>query len=440
MMARQLFGVAGAALLSAVLAACSSTPTGLPTRGEDEAATSGTVSVPLTTDNNGTTYRLAKAQFTITGAALSAPLVIKPAADLPIDTETLPVGSYSIVLRGGWVLESKGPADTTFQTVSASLITPNPTTFTVTKGGTTNVYFGFATGVGEVALGQGDANIRISVQDCSEFNGYAAALASFTVDCLGTIDQSSFTVSADGSLSRNFNACPNDPTKLDSIDAFLSLQLRTVRLPFAKECIAGRWSDWKATFDKSGVTQCPMWRKDQVIGAPTAALIDRLIPQLAQLPQDDNGARPAFLQQLKESYVYTVSFPTQPPGQGCKTPDDCAQLCAGGFPGFVIRTDPATSTVLTDPPYWLLDTTYPNGNDPFLRAGYYHPMSYYGPLPGTQFAHRNREAPCPGCKAEDCSYFAGIHIHIPLKCDCLNPANNATCPASDTTCVGFCAP
>lgn len=107
----------------------------------------------------------------------------------------------------------------------------------------------------------------------------------------------------------------------------------------------------------------------------------------------------------------------------------------------MLRVDSATDTVLTDPPYWLLDTTYASSAaDPFLRPGYYHPMSYYGPLPGTQFADRHRVKPCPGCVPETCSYYSGIHIHIPLRCDCLDPKNNATCPTTDTSCVGYCAP
>src|SRR4029450_10940984 len=106
----------------------------------------------------------------------------------------------------------------------ATLITPNPVSFTVSRGGVTNVFFGFVTAAGEVGLGQGEADIRISVQGCTEYNGITAALATFTVDCLGTIDSKSFTVSADGILARNFDSCPLDQSKLESIDGLLSLQ------------------------------------------------------------------------------------------------------------------------------------------------------------------------------------------------------------------------
>lgn len=432
-MARELFGIA---LLGAVLVACSGNPSE-PAGAEGV----GDINVPLTAENGGVTYRLQKAQFTISGTTLSTPLVVKPPADTPIDTETLPIGSYSALLKDGWVLERKGAeADATFAAVNATLITPNPTNFTVTKGGTTDVFFGFATSVGDVSLGRGNANIRISVQDCTEFNGISAALATFTIDCLGTIDPSSYVVNADGLLSRTFDACPADKTKLASIDGLLSLQLRSVRLPFAKECLAGRWLDWKGSLDPAGVV-CPSWSKQQIVNEATDAQIDKLIPDLTKLAQSPNdGSRPAFLQLLDEGYVYGVSFANTapPPNQKCQTAGDCATVCAGGFPGFVLRND--AGTVLTDGPYWLLDTTYPGSTrDPFLKAGYYHPMSYYGPPPGTQFANRNRVAPCPGCGPETCSYGVS-NIHIPLRCDCLNVANNQTCPADDATCVGYCAP
>jgi hypothetical protein len=437
-MTRQLLG---AVLFGGWLLACSGDPSDGSTQAGAETADIGTVNLPLTTETNGVSFRLNKAQFTITGATLANPRVVTPPADTPIDQEMLPTGSYSALLRPGWVLERKGTeANAIFQAVTATLITPNPVPFAVTKGGVTNVFFGFATSAGEVALGQGEADLRISVQDCTEYNGIAAALATFTVDCLGTIDGKSFTVNADGFLTRTFDQCPLNQSKLESIDGLLSLQFRAARLPTAKQCIAGRWSDWKANFDRSGVADCPTWTKQQIIGEATPAQIDKFIPELGRLPQNDDGTRPAFLQQMKEGYIYGVSFAAGqlPPGP-CKTAGDCAAFCAGGFPGFVLRND--TTTVLTDPTYWLLDTTYSSAAaDPFLKPGYYHPMSYYGPIPGTQFANRHRVAPCPGCVPETCSYYSGIHIHLPLRCDCLDPVNNATCPASDTSCVGYCAP
>ena len=51
-------------------------------------------------------------------------------------------------------------------------------------------------------------------QDCSAFNGYTAALATATVDCLGTIRPDSFRVDERGFLQRSFNACSVDAAML----------------------------------------------------------------------------------------------------------------------------------------------------------------------------------------------------------------------------------
>jgi hypothetical protein len=218
-------------------------------------------------------------------------------------------------------------------------------------------------------------------------------------------------------------------------------------LPFVKDCIAGRWSDWKASLaNTNGVTGCPTWDKTGIVNEATDAQIDKLIPELVRLSQTpDNGTRPQFLQLLDQGYMYAVAFPNgaPPAGSKCQTAGDCAAVCAGGLPGFVVRND--AGTVLTDGPYWLLDNTYPTAtDDPFLRANYYHPMSYYGPSPGTQWATRARFSPCvPGggvvCPPEMCSYGPS-HIHIRLKCDCLDATKNAACPADDASCVGYCNP
>jgi hypothetical protein len=424
------------ALLSASLVACSggdaSDTDNLPAEDDTTIANaeSGTLSLPLTAETAGTKYRLYRPTFAITGLTLSR--TIRPAADLAVDTETLPEGEYSIILKAGWVLQKMDETGV-WVPLEATLLTPNPTTFTVTKSGTTNVVFGFATGSGEVGLGEGAANVRISVQDCAAFDQYSASLAALTVDCTGTIGPDAYSVNSDGIMKRNFDSCGLDKTKLAAIDSLLTIQFRSVRLPYVKECLNGRWQDWKAQFAQSGITACPTWRKTSTIGTPTDDVITKLLPQLEKLPQDDDGTRPAFLSQLKENYQYVVTMPAGIPGQKCQTPGDCATQCAGGLPGFVIRSD--GETVLTDPAYWLLDTTYATSStDPFLKLGYYHPMSYSGPLPGAQFAAAARAKPCPTCQPETCSYYGGsIHIKLPLRKDCLDDSD-------PTTCVAVCAP
>jgi hypothetical protein len=446
-MSKQLLGVALALL---AMCACSGTPSD---QNAGDGDVTGTVSLPLTSVVGAVNYRLTKATFTISGTPLATPRVIKPAPDLPIDTETLPVGHYSTLLADGWVLERKGAeAGAVFKAVPATLVTPNPTIFDIKLGQTVNAWFIFETGEGDVGLGQGNVNVRIGVQDCTSFNAYESALATDTVDCLGTITPDSFTVNTDGILKRNFDSCPLDPTRLRPIDSLLSLQFRTARLPFAKECMADQYANFQATFANSGVTQCPVWKKARTVNPINIEVVDQVIPLLPQLPAEDNGAQltangaqPPFLAPLKQDSVYTVSFDTPPPGQKCDTPAACATACAAGFPGFVVAAQ--GTAVLTDPVAWLLDTSYPStATDPFLRAGYYHPMSYYGGAPGTVFADATRACPIQGsafgtaavnqgptCVPEMCSYFSGIHVKYPLQLDCLDNTDFSTC-------VGYCAP
>jgi len=87
------------------------------------------------------------------------------------------------------------------------------------------------------------------------------------------------------------------------------------------------------------------------------------------------------------------------------------------------------SRVLGDPTYWLLDTVFDPNPNPFARDGYYHPMSYFGPAPGTIVAHRNRYG-------EMCSYYdsySGIHYQIPLQLNCLDITDA-------TSCIALCLP
>jgi hypothetical protein len=315
--------------------------------------------------------------------------------------------------------------------------------------------------------GQSDASNSVDARDCSSFDVYESALATQTVDCLGTIGPESFSVNADGFLRRNFDSCPLDPSLLRPIDSLLSLQYRSARLPLAKECMAGRYTAFLTSFAQSGVTQCPVWKKDHVVNPITAQVVDGVIPQLPKLAAGDNGpldtksqsnvARSGLAQPedhgqvdfatggslpslapLEQNTLYAVAFDALPLGQQRATPAASAALCAGGFPGFVIRAE--GSDVLTDPPAWLLNTIYPTlALDPYLRGGYYHPMSYYGGAPGVVFADAARACPIIGeyytgtCTPESCSYYSGIHVKYPLQLDCLDPNDFSTC-------VGYCAP
>mgnify|MGYP001549797151 CR=1 FL=1 len=437
-MVRHLLGVA---LVTLVLGACSSTPLDSPGEqgsGVDENAV-GSVNLPLTSKVGDVEYRLNTATFTISGPALAKPRVVKPLADTPVHNEVLPIGSYSIQLEKGWVLEKRGPGAKVFSAVAAQLITPNPVSVDVTGKVVGDAFFGFVTTSGDVSLGDGSVNIRIGVQDCAVYDAYTAALGELTAECLGTVDPRLYRVSKDGLLQPAFDNCPNDKseTLMRKIRQLLSIQQRTARLPFAKQCMAGRFEAYQTKFANSGVTTCPTWEKSRVVNPITLKTVLEVEKGLPELPAQDNGRPLGVLDQLKENSFYNLKLDAA--GQKCQTPAECAQICAGGFPGFVISGE--GSTVLTDPVAWLLDNTYTSsGGDPFLRATYYHPMSYYGGAPGVLFGDAARAEPCGPpvdgkvvCGPEQCSYFAGSHLKTWLQKDCLDPT-------IEDSCVSYCGP
>jgi hypothetical protein len=142
----------------------------------------------------------------------------------------------------------------------------------------------------------------------------------------------------------------------------------------------------------------------------------------------ENGERPPVISQLRQNATYVVGFDGPAPSQQCASPATCAAACAGGFPGFVLGAD--GELVLTDPPYWELDTDYPDaaGQDPFMQGGYYHPMSLAGPIPGDIFGHFNRVG-------EPCSYYSsGYHFTTTMKDSCVEDEWGSF------VCVGICQP
>jgi hypothetical protein len=432
-MARQLLGVA---LLTVMMAGCSSTPLDPSSEQGATETAAGSINLPLTTTAGELTYRLRLATFTITGAALGGKTrVVKPLPDVKVHNEPLPVGTYSILLEKGWILEARKTTNTTgvYAAVAAELVTQNPITFTVDGKTAGDAFFGFATTSGDVALGNGSVDIRIGVKDCSAYDSYTASLGALAVDCLGTADPRAFEVSKDGYLVPTFDSCiDGNKERMSSIKQLLSVQYRSARLPFAKQCLGGRYSAYLQQFQKTGITSCPTWKKSRVVNPITEGVIIKVESGLPKLPAEDNGRPLPVMELLKENSIYIVS--SEKPDPLCKTPAECAIECAKGFPGFVISGQ--GESVLTDPPAWLLDTVYLGAtSDPFLRPGYYHPMSYYGGVPGVQFGEYNRYDPCGGeaCPAESCSYFAGVHLKTQLQKDCLDPDDVDTC-------VSFCGP
>src|SRR5258706_12155093 len=130
-----------------------------------------------------------------------------------------------------------------------------------------------------------------------------------------------------------FDSCPLDETRMLPIKQLLSLQFRTARLPFVKECLVGRFEVYQAKFASSGIDVCPTWKKDRVVNLITATTIDRVAQRLPQLPAADTGRPLPVLELLKENSLYTVSLDNAP-GQKGETPGSCAAIFAGGFPGF----------------------------------------------------------------------------------------------------------
>lgn len=251
--------------------------------------------------------------------------------------------------------------------------------------------------------------------DCRDYNQYSAALATLTVDCTGTIGPDSFELTDEGLLQRTFARCAlGGQERITHIDALLSLQRRS--LPLVQQCLAGNYADFLLAFDGR---QCPSWEKVRTVNPVSIVSIDALAGQLSALKERPVDTLP---DELEEKNLYRVS------GEGA-----VAAACASGFAGFVLSA--TGETVLTDPPVWLLGTTYPTASaDPFLRPGYYHPMSFYGALPGAAWANYARFAPCPSCPPERCSYYsAGYHLITLLQAACLDPADVSSC-------VAYCGP
>lgn len=283
------------------------------------------------------------------------------------------------------------------------------------------------------------ATLRASISavgvDCSAFTSYTAALATRTVDCLGTIAPDSFAVTSDGFLQRNFDRCAVDATQLSKIDSLLSLQRREARLPNVKECFAGRYADYVRGFEGTGVNACPAWSKQETVNPITSSTIEALLPQLAEraeLKQALTAQQPLHIpHELEEQNLYRASYDATTPKQQMEA-GDAAAHCAAGFAGFVLET--TDSTVLTDPVAWLLNTTYAGPTqDPFLRPGYYHPMSWYGGPPGVHWGDAARFKPCPTCEPEWCTYYTGVHKLTKLQLDCI-------VDSEPDTCSSYCGP
>jgi len=157
----------GVLALTASVTGCSS--------GGDQGAESetGKVSMQLTGQTNGNTYRLRNARFDVTGPTAT---VLDSESDLMATTlnATLSTGSYSINLEPGWSLERSDAG--MFEVVDATLVSPNPKDFQILGGGTTNIAYQFSTNGTIVTIGTGQLSVSISVIE----NGGTGAACSFS--------------------------------------------------------------------------------------------------------------------------------------------------------------------------------------------------------------------------------------------------------------------
>jgi hypothetical protein len=432
-MVRKLLGVA---LLALNAFACSSRPIDTQGDGASEAQV-GSLNLPLTSKTGDITYRLNKATFTIVGPALGGkPRVVRPPADEAIHHEVLPIGSYSIELEDGWVLEKLGADGKTFSAVPATLITDNPLKFEVTSHGPADAFFGFSTVSGNVTLGKGSVNIRIGVEDCSYFDRLMANLGELTADCMGSVDPRFYEV-VEGVIRPTFSECKVDPTRLLPIKQLLALQSRTAVLPNVRECMGARFEVAQQQFFNSGVEVCPSWTDKVVLNEITSDTIKEVSSMLPEPGPDDVRPPDRVFEMLKQQSAYTLTFNGQQPSQQCEGPGRCATVCAGSFPGLIVSID--TDRVITDPDSWWVDTLYPTRpDDPFAPPSFYHPMSYALPTspPGQIYGSLSRFQVCTAstCLPEYCSYWTGAsHLKRRLQMYCDNYNDISTCNS-------FCGP
>ncbi len=125
-------------------------------------AETGRLTMGLVAEVDGVSYRLRDAQFEVAGPAT-----------LTIDTEddpdatavqrVLASGSYTMALRDGWHLERRLSPELPFETVDATLTSPNPSSFDIAEDETTNVAYVFNAGGATVPIGRGSLNLTIQV-------------------------------------------------------------------------------------------------------------------------------------------------------------------------------------------------------------------------------------------------------------------------------------
>jgi hypothetical protein len=425
------------AVMGVIAAGCSDAATLLE---EPTASVEG----PLTaTALTGSVYRLNHATFDVFDHS-----GIRVASVQPVQSDTtlsirLKPGNYTIVLEPGWVLQRQ--VDNGWIDMYASVTAQPIGEFWIHPDETLPLLYQFSTGfntgsatsttppgfVGDLNPGAfGTALVSMEVDDCGLYVSKISALASFTLECLGTLDGTQYT-KVGGQLVRNFTSCTTaSTTALASIDGVLSLQYDRpdlvakypkarrdidVNRSYAAQCIAATYDKWHTAFVASGVNVCPAWQASSLQNPPAVGAAAVVAAGLPAYTTDKKtklstvtGSTPSLVELEKAGITYNVSFPTGSPAPNCGTAAQCAAACAGGFRGFVMSTD-GVSKVTADPAYWELGNVYTQTTNPFLSASYYHAMADYGPVPGDQFGHAERSKAYQDAKGnwvgEACTYY-----------------------------------
>jgi hypothetical protein len=160
----------------------------------------GTLTMSLSTQVNGATYRLREAFFGVTGPETL--VLIGGASGGDVDdgvttsdgsggcdegagsascpatlTRSLIVGSYAIVLQEGWHLQRSDGAG--FVDVGARLVSSNPVGFSITSGETTRVAFAFETDGRVIEFDRGELELSIEVTELGQIAVFDAASCDF---------------------------------------------------------------------------------------------------------------------------------------------------------------------------------------------------------------------------------------------------------------------
>ena len=233
-------------------------------------------------------------------------------------------------------------------------------------------------------IGRDDPRSR---EQFNPFDANMAALARATLKCKGSIDPDDYDGSS-GRLKPRFEKCEQDEKSFQHIQNLLGIQNVDER---AARHFAYTWESGRKGFPRDEIKVCPRWEHLESINPPT-------FENVKQLPLGAIG---------EEFNTFAVKSEICQ-DQRCAVKH--ATYCAAGTGSqFLVEADPEKGVILTDPVWWLDDTDFPPASNPFMSAGYYHAMSFYGSVPGSVYGAVNREG-------EYCSkYYNGYHYKLLLR-------------------------